>query len=133
MKYINDVLIKEPENLEALTLKALLLVSQHHFAEGLAVAERARQISPYYAFLHGILIDGYVEMGNYEAAVESAENMISLRPDIRSYSRISYLREIHGDYPGAIEAMKLAVDAGGFGDEPTCWTRVQLARLYENT
>jgi len=59
--------------------------------------------------------------------------MDSIRPDIRSYSRISYLREIYGDYPGAIEAMKLAVSAGGAGDEPTEWTRVQLARLYENT
>ena len=35
--------------------------------------------------------------------------------------------------PGAIEAMKLAVSAGGAGDEPTEWTRIQLARLYENT
>ena len=29
--------------------------------------------------------------------------------------------------------MKLAVSAGGAGDEPTEWTRIQLARLYENT
>ena len=132
-KYIDDVLAKDQNHFEALTLKALLLVSQHHFAEGLVVAKKARDISPYYAFLHGILIDAYVEMGNYKDAVISAENMISLRPDIRSYSRISYLREIHGDYAGAIEAMKMAVEAGGYGDEPTSWTRIQLARLYENT
>ncbi len=41
--------------------------------------------------------------------------MVSIRPDIRSYSRISYLREIHGDIPGAIEAMELAVEAGAPG------------------
>jgi tetratricopeptide (TPR) repeat protein len=58
--------------------------------------------------------------------------MVSIRPDTRSYSRISYLREIHGDYPGAIEAMKLAIDAGPAGDEATEWTRVQLGHLYEN-
>ena len=59
--------------------------------------------------------------------------MISIRPDIRSYSRVSYLREIHGDYPGAIEAMKLAVDAGLPGDEATEWARVHLGHLYEIT
>src|SRR3569623_2701062 len=59
--------------------------------------------------------------------------MDSIRPALRSYARISYLREIYGDYPGAIEAMKLAVGAGGAGDEPTECARIQLARLYENT
>jgi len=72
-------------------------------------------------------------MGNYKAAIENADKMVSIRPDMRSYSRISYLREIHGDYPGAIDAMKMAVDAGPPGDESTEWTRVQLGHLYENT
>jgi tetratricopeptide (TPR) repeat protein len=58
--------------------------------------------------------------------------MISIRPDLRSYSRIAYLREIHGDYPGAVSAMKLAVQAGIPAEEATEWCRVQLARLFEN-
>jgi tetratricopeptide (TPR) repeat protein len=33
--------------------------------------------------------------------------------------------------PGAIEAMKLAVDAGAPGDENTEWCRVQIGKLYE--
>ncbi len=133
MKYLNNVLDNEPDNFEALTLKSLLYMSQHHFADGLAIAEKAQKINPYNALIYGILVDGNVEMGNYKAAVENSDKMDSIRPDIRSYSRISYLREIYGDYPGAIEAMKLAVNAGGAGDEPTEWTRIQLARLYENT
>src|SRR5882672_3196556 len=72
-------------------------------------------------------------MGHYDSAVANADRMVSVRPDIRSYSRISYLREIHGDYQGAIEAMKMAVEAGGQGDETTEWSRVQLGRLYEHT
>lgn len=133
MKYVDEVLEKDPANFEALTFKSLLFLSQHHFAEGLALAEKARAINPDNAFVHGILVDGNVEMGNYAAAVEEADKMISIRPDIRSYSRVSYLREIHGDYPGAIEAMKLAVDAGLPGDEPTEWARVHLGNLYEIT
>jgi tetratricopeptide (TPR) repeat protein len=133
MKYINGVLDDSPDNFEALTLKALLYMSQHHFAEGLTIAEKAQTINPYNSLIYGLLVDGNVEMGNYKLAVENSDKMDSIRPDIRSYSRISYLREIYGDYPGAIEAMKLAVSAGGAGDEPTEWTRIQLARLYENT
>ena len=133
LKYINAVLAKEPQNFDALSIKALLMLSQHHFAEGLKIAEEAKTINPYNAFIYGLIIDSNVEMGNYTTAVDNADKMVSIRPDIRSYSRISYLREIHGDYPGAIEAMKMAVSAGLPGDEGTEWSRVQLARLYENT
>jgi len=59
--------------------------------------------------------------------------MVTTRPDIRSYSRVSYLREIMGDPQGAIEVMKLAVSSGYPGYEQTEWTRCQLAHLYENT
>src|SRR6188472_100346 len=127
------MLDNEPGNFEALTLKSLLYMSQHHFAEGLHIAEKAQKINPYNALIYGMLVDGNVELGNYPAAVENSDKMDSIRPDLRSYARISYLREIYGDYPGAIEAMKLAVDAGAPGDESTEWSRVHLGQLYENT
>ena len=133
MKYVNEVLEKDSLHFEALTFKSLLYLSQHHFADGLALAEKARDIIPDNAFVHGILVDGNVEMGNYAEAVEEADKMISIRPDLRSYSRVSYLREIYGDYPGAIEAMQLAVGAGYPGDEATEWARVHLGFLYETT
>jgi tetratricopeptide (TPR) repeat protein len=133
MKYIDGVLEKEPENFEALTLKSLVYLSQHHFADGLVTAEKAKKAGPYNAFAYGLLVDAHVEMGNYKGAIDNADQMVSLRPDIRSYSRIAYLREIHGDNEGAIEAMKKAVEAGAPGDEPTSWARIQLGRLFENT
>ena len=133
MIYIDEALQLDARNFEALLLKAVLQLSQHHFDEALQTAETAKKISSYNAFLHGIMVDAYVEKGNYAKAVESSDKMISIRPDIRSYSRVAYLREIHGDYPGAIEAMIMAVDAGSYGDEATAWTRTQLAQLYEKT
>ncbi len=133
MKYVNNVLTSDPSNFDALTFKALIYLSQHHFADGLAIAQKAQQINPYNAFIYGLLVDADVEMGNYDSAVANSDRMVSIRPDLKSYSRISYLREIYGDYPGAIQAMKMAVDAGGPGDEATEWTRVQLGHLYENT
>lgn len=133
MKCVNDVLMNDENNFQALSLKAMILLSEHHFAEALVTSQKAVTINPYNAFLYGTLVDGYVEMGDYKAAVESLEKMMSIRPDMGSYARVSYLREIHGDYPGAIEAMKMAVDAGGPGDEATAWSRVQLGHLFEKT
>jgi tetratricopeptide (TPR) repeat protein len=132
MKTVDKMLEKRPDNYEALMLRALVQLSQHHFAEALATAKLAESIDANSAFVFGLLVDANVEMGNYEAAVEAAEQMINIRPDLRSYSRIAYLREIHGDYRGAIEAMKLAVQAGVTAEESTEWCRVQLGRLYEH-
>ncbi|MEO7312450.1 MAG: tetratricopeptide repeat protein [Chitinophagaceae bacterium] len=133
MKYLNDVLALDSNNFEGLTYKALINLSQHHFADGLAVAKKAQAINPYNAFIYGLMVDGNVEMGHYDTAISYSDKMMSIRPDIRSYSRVSYIREIHGDYPGAIEAMKLAVESGVPGEEGTEWARVQLGHLYENS
>lgn len=133
MKTVNDVLAIDPDNFEALVYKALIYYSQHHFAEGLETAEKAKSINPHNAYVYGLMVDGHVEMGNYDSAIVNSDRMVSIRPDLTSYSRISYLREIFGDYKGAIEAMKMAVEAGGPGDEYTEWSRVQLASLLEKT
>ncbi|MES2893329.1 MAG: tetratricopeptide repeat protein [Bacteroidota bacterium] len=131
LKYVDEVLVLDKNNYEALAMQALVFLSQHHFAEGLAVAQAAEKVNPYNAFLYGVLVDGYVEMGKYDSAVISAEKMMSIRPDLRSYSRVSYLREIHGDLVGAVQVMQLAIDAGVPGDEGTEWARCQLGGLYE--
>lgn len=133
MRQVDYVLTLDSSNFQALTYKSLIYLSQHHFADGLAIATKAMQLNPYNSFIYGILVDANVEMGNYAAALTDADKMVSIRPDLRSYSRISYLREIHGDYPGAIAVMKLALEAGIDGDDGTEWTRVQLGHLYENT
>jgi tetratricopeptide (TPR) repeat protein len=131
LKCISTVLAKNPNNFEALTFKATILLSQHRFAEGLTEANKIQKLYPYNAYVHGLMVDGNVELGNYKAALEAADKMISLRPDTRSYSRIAYLREIHGDIAGAVEAMKMAANAGAPGDENTEWCRIQLGKLYE--
>jgi len=57
--------------------------------------------------------------------------MISIKPDIRSYSRVSYLREIHGDVEGSIEAMTMAVKSGYPGYEETAWAMLTLGDIYK--
>ena len=132
LELLDDVIKNEPKNFDALCCKATVLLSQHHFSEGLVVAQQAQPINPNSAFIYGLLCDAYVELGKYPDAVKVCDKMISIRPDIRSYARVSYLREIHGDLNGAIVAAKLAVAAGYPGLEQSEWTRMILAHLYEN-
>lgn len=130
---VDLVLKADPTHLEAICLKAMTFLSQHRFAEAKALGEQAQQLNPHYSFVYGLLCDAHVELGNYTEAVNAADKMVSTRPDIRSYSRVSYLREIHGDLPGAIEAIEMAVAAGYPGAEDRSWARMVLAHLYEDS
>jgi len=115
---------------QALTSKASVLLSQHQFQEALEAGQAALQIETHDAQVYGVLCDANVELGNYDEAVKMGDKMISIKPDLRSYARISYLRELYGDYKGAIEAMELAIAAGVPSHENTAWARHTLANLY---
>jgi tetratricopeptide (TPR) repeat protein len=116
-----------PDNFDALKLQANLLLNYHRFAEALQTAERAQAINPRDHDIYGAMVDALVELGEYERAVEAAQKMVDLRPDTASYSRISYLRALHGDRRGAIEMMKMATEAASPQNvESVAWCRVHL-------
>jgi len=133
LKILDGVLALDSKNFEALVYKASVKMSQHKFDEAKMLAEKAKNINPDNAYIYGVLVDANVELGNYEEAVKVSDKMQALKPSLESYSRASYLREIYGDYPGAIDAMKMAVQAGLPGSEPFCWSKKTLAHLYEKT
>jgi tetratricopeptide (TPR) repeat protein len=56
--------------------------------------------------------------------------MVDLRPDLASYSRVSYLRELMGDREGALLAMEQAATAGAGYTENVAWVYVQLGNLH---
>jgi tetratricopeptide (TPR) repeat protein len=127
-----DLTINQKDLLfRALSHQASVQLSLHDFAKAQATAQQAIAINPHNAYIYGCLVDASVELGQYAQAVEQCDKMVSIRPDLRSYARVSYLREIHGDVPGAIEAMDMAVKAGYPGAEQTEWSRLQLGGLYE--
>lgn len=116
-----------PDNYEAIKYKATLELTYHRFADALQTAQKAQQINPRDHEIYGALVDALVELGEYDRAVETAQQMVDLRPDTASYSRISYLRSLHGDRKGAIEAMKMAIEAANPRIvETAAWCRVHL-------
>jgi tetratricopeptide (TPR) repeat protein len=131
MQLLQDVLKADPQSFEALCCQASLSLTQHHFSQGLALAQQAQQLNPQSGYVYGLLTDANVELGHYEEAVKMADKMNQVRPDLTAYARVSYLREIYGDLPGAIQAMDMAVKAGYIGLEQTEWSRVALGHLHE--
>ena len=129
-KVIEYPSIKKDAIFQAKSLKASVLLSQHQFKQALELGQAAVKLNAYNAQIYGVLVDANLELGNYKQAVIMSDKMMSIRPDLRSYSRVSYLREIHGDFKGAIEAMELAVQAGYPGYEETEWCRTILGGLY---
>jgi tetratricopeptide (TPR) repeat protein len=130
---LDTVLAREPGDYVALSALGELALARHDFARALELGEKARGLNPRRAYAYGVIADAQVELGHYEEAVATVQQMVDLRPDLSSYSRVAYLRELHGDLDGAIEAMQWALSAGGPALENTLWTQVQLGHLYFHT
>ncbi len=123
----------QPNNVEVMSLTGSLCLARHQFRDALAWGERAKALAPSSPYVYGVLTDAHIELGEYEQAVSSLQQMVNLRPDLSSYSRISYLRELHGDVEGAVEAMNMAINAGKAGTEARAWCIVQLGHLHFNS
>jgi tetratricopeptide (TPR) repeat protein len=116
-----------PDNYEGTKLQAAVLLNYHRFSEALQAAQRAQAINRRDQEVYGSLVDAFVELGDYEHAVDAAQAMVDLKPNTASYSRISYLRALHGDTKGAVEAMKMAAEsASPQNPESIAWCRVHL-------
>jgi tetratricopeptide (TPR) repeat protein len=119
----------EAENVQALIGMGSLSLSRHEFSAALTVGKRALALNRFIPSTYGIIGDAQVELGRYDEALVTVQKMVDLRPDLASFSRVSYQRELHGDLTGAIEAMQLAVAAAGPATENTEYVRVQLGNL----
>ena len=122
----------EPRN--AVTTSALgsLALARHDFGEAYAFGRKAVRLAPDTARNYGVLGDALIELGRYREAFRAFDRMSALRPDLASYSRVSYARELLGRNDAARRAMKLALDAAGGQPEPTAWVHTQLGKLAWN-
>src|SRR3990172_7532689 len=96
----------KPDDFLAMAQMGALSLARHEFHQALDWGQKAHAISPDTVLIYGVIGDAQVELGEYDAALETFQTMVDLRPDLSSYSRASYMRELHGDVDGAIEAMQ---------------------------
>jgi tetratricopeptide (TPR) repeat protein len=134
LKMLNTVMNSNTPNkdimFQAYSLRSAVLLNLHQFRDALSDAAKGLAINNFSSGIYGSLIDAEVELGNYKQAVDYCDKMLAIRPDLRSYSRASYLRQIHGQSKEAIQAMSMAVEAGVPGEESTEWARTTLGDLY---
>lgn len=120
---------RTPDDPLVAVLSGTLQLARHDFAAALASGERAVALAPRSSAGYGVAGDAALELGRYDAAIEAFQTMVDLRPDLTSYSRVAYARELYGDLAGATEAMRRAVSSGAPLSEGTNWARVQLGNL----
>ena len=94
------------------TALGVLALARHDFEEALRLGLAARTSDPFSADPLAVVVDAEIELGRYGSAADHLQAMLDLRPALAALSRASYLRELHGDLDGAIEAMEQARLAG---------------------
>jgi len=119
----------DPNDSSGLAGMAQLELSRHQFPHGLALAKRARRLNPSTVEYDGLIIDAQVELGRYGAAARTLQHYVSRRPELGSYARVSYLRELHGDPGGAARAMELAASAAGDRSADSAFATTLLGKL----
>ena len=132
---VKKALELDPGSPGAMSAMGALALGRHQFREAAEWARRALEAGPVDASAsatYGLLGDAQVELGQYQEAIQSYQTMVALKPNLDSYARVSYIRELMGDPQGAIKAMEMAVAAGSPRGEATAWALVQLGNLQFN-
>jgi tetratricopeptide (TPR) repeat protein len=122
-------LARDPRDPAALTGMGTLAAARHDFATALHYGRRAHRLAPGVIRPYGVIVDALIELGRYQAAGRALQRMIDLKPNLASYARASYYRELHGDLAGALEAMRLAAAAGGEAREQVAYVQTLLGDL----
>src|SRR5215207_515904 len=117
---------RDPRDVRAITGLASVAASNHQFADALTLARRARRADRGSLAPFPVMVDALIELGRYDAAEQTLRRMIDLKPGLAAYSRVSYFRELHGDLPGAADALQLAVSAGGSAPENVAYVQSLL-------
>ncbi len=120
--------IHPDENVDGALGIGALDLARHDFAAALRQGRRAASLDPYDADAYGVIGDALVELGRYRAAFDAIQTMVDTRPDLASYARVAYARELRGDVTGAERAMRLAFGAAGTSSD-SAWTAYQLGEL----
>lgn len=120
---------EDPNNADIYATRGIVALGRHNFADGLYLGQKSLALNPNRYTYYGIISDAQRELGMYDEATASLQTMVDKKPDYSSYSRISYMREIYGDIPGAETAIATATQAGSSFPENVAWGFVELGKL----
>ena len=119
----------EPSNAEVLATQASVAYGRHNFTRGLELSQKALLINPNRPAYYGLVSDGQIELGQYSVAAASVQTMVNKQPNLNSFNRVAYIRELYGDITGAKSALNRAVSSGSSFSENIAYSQVELAKL----
>jgi tetratricopeptide (TPR) repeat protein len=120
---------RDARNFDAVLGAGTLAGLRHDFREQLRLGLEAQRLMPELVASYPVIADAQIELGRYGAAERTLQRFLDLKPNLASYSRVSYYRELHGDLDGAVEAMRLAVSAGAGAPENVAYVQTLLGDL----
>jgi tetratricopeptide (TPR) repeat protein len=120
--------LRDEDNGDAILGLGALALARHNFGQALAHGRAVRALNPYDADADAVIGDALIELGRYDEAFETLQRMVDARPDLASYARASYARQLLGDVAGAIDAMGRAFGAAGTPAD-AAWAAHQLGQL----
>ncbi|MDQ2973681.1 MAG: tetratricopeptide repeat protein [bacterium] len=123
----------DPSSDQIIAAESALAYGRHNFIGGLELAKKAVALNSNKVSYYGLLGDGQLELGQYTEAISSFQTMVDGRPDLSSYNRVAYLRELYGDIEGAKSALRSAISAGSSYPENVAFSQVELGKLYART
>jgi tetratricopeptide (TPR) repeat protein len=125
-----SALRRDPRYVAATIGLGVVALNGHDFARALEYGLEARRLEPHLVQPYSVVVDAQIELGRYRAAGRSLQRMLDLKPNLASYARASYYRELHGDLSGALEAMELAASAGGDAPEQVAYVQTLVGDLH---
>ena len=125
----DEALRRDARSLDAVLGAGTLAGLRHDFPEQLRRGLEAHRLMPDLVAPYPVIADAQIELGRYGAAERTLQRLLDLKPNLTSYARVSYYRELRGDLEGAVEAMRLAVSAGAGVAENVAYVQNLLGDL----
>lgn len=108
-----------------------ILLGKHEFDDALGVGEAAVKLDPSSSGARAVVVDALIELGRYDDASEAVDRLVGQAADLTSLARLSYVRELHGDLAGALEAMQQAAASPGLAPENTAFALALVGQLEQ--
>jgi tetratricopeptide (TPR) repeat protein len=129
-----EALKRDATNFEAFVGMGSLGLARHDFLSALDWGQKVLVLSPGNSAGLGIVADSQIELGRYDEAMTTVQQMLDLRPGMPAYARTAQIRFLYGDTAGAIriqaEATAIAATSSG---EAAAWSRSILGAMLLKT
>jgi len=129
---VQGALNRQPGHRGARRLAGLISLNEHAFAVARDGALALISEDADDAMSWGTLSDARLELGDVPGAIEAAQRMLDLKPNLPAYGRAAHLRWLQGDIAGAKRLYELAIasGAGARDHEPRAWMITEAARVF---